>query len=182
MQESVVAVVSGAIDVAWRASFFHALRRLRHLRHLRSRPASRDCLSILVPRSACSTFFSAPASTTTTTTTAPAFTAITLNPASTVPIQRQRHRFTMAKSARASTRKRNNATLRTKVFGPAYDARTERLSNKLQELANAPKPDQEKKMHVDDDVDEDKKEADAHVPAVDEDQGKQVPAQPQTGV
>jgi len=84
----------------------------------------------------------------------------------------------MAKSARASTRKRNNATLRTKVFGPAYDARTERLSTKLQELANAPKPDQEKKM--DEDVDEDKKDADAHVPAVDEDQGKQVPAQPQT--
>ena len=44
MQESVVAVVSGAIDVGWRASFFHALRRLRRLRHLRSRPASRDCL------------------------------------------------------------------------------------------------------------------------------------------
>jgi len=33
---------------------------------------------------------------------------------------------------------------------------------------------------MDEDVDEDKKDADAHVPAVDEDQGKQVPAQPQT--
>ncbi|KAK5094900.1 hypothetical protein LTR70_003785 [Exophiala xenobiotica] len=72
----------------------------------------------------------------------------------------------MAKSARASTRKRNNASLRTKVFGPAYDAREERLSAKLQELANAPKPEQEKKM----DVDEDKKEADADVPAINEDQ------------
>ena len=56
----------------------------------------------------------------------------------------------MAKSARASTRKRNNANLRTKVFGPAFDARTERLSAKLQELANTPKPDEEKKMEVDD--------------------------------
>lgn len=56
----------------------------------------------------------------------------------------------MAKSARASTKKRNNAKLRTKVFGPAIDARTERLSAKLQELANTPKPDEEKKMDVDD--------------------------------
>lgn len=56
----------------------------------------------------------------------------------------------MAKSARASTVKRNNAKLRSKIFGPAIDARTERLSAKLQELANAPKPDEEKKMDVDD--------------------------------
>ena len=74
----------------------------------------------------------------------------------------------MAKSARASTRKRNNAKLRTKVFGPAIDARTERLSAKLQELANAPKPEEEKKMEVD----EDKKVADAGAPTIDEDQGR----------
>lgn len=50
----------------------------------------------------------------------------------------------MAKSARASTTKRNNANLRKKVFGPAHDARTERLSARLQELAAAPKPESEK--------------------------------------
>lgn len=55
----------------------------------------------------------------------------------------------MAKSARASVRKRNNANLRAKIFGPAHDARTERLSAKLQELASAPKPEQEKVMDVD---------------------------------
>jgi hypothetical protein len=55
----------------------------------------------------------------------------------------------MAKSARASTRKRNNANLRTKVFGPAHDARLERLSTKLQEIANAPKPETEKEMEID---------------------------------
>ncbi|KAK5945016.1 hypothetical protein PMZ80_002219 [Knufia obscura] len=71
----------------------------------------------------------------------------------------------MAKSARASTKKRNNVALRKKVFGPAIDARTERLSAKLQEIANAPKPESEKKM----DVDEDKEEK-ADVPAVTEDQ------------
>lgn len=54
----------------------------------------------------------------------------------------------MAKGARASTRQRNNAALRKKVFGPAFDARTERLSAKLQELASAPKPEQEKMMEV----------------------------------
>lgn len=55
----------------------------------------------------------------------------------------------MAKSQRASTRKRNNANLRTKVFGPAQDARLERLSAKLQEISNTPKPETEKKMEVD---------------------------------
>lgn len=54
----------------------------------------------------------------------------------------------MAKSARASNKKRNNAALRAKVFGPAHDARMERLSAKLQEIANAPKPDQDKEMEV----------------------------------
>lgn len=36
--------------------------------------------------------------------------------------------------------KRNKAKLRATVFGPAVDARTERLSAKLQELASQPKP------------------------------------------
>ncbi|KAF9892199.1 hypothetical protein FE257_002605 [Aspergillus nanangensis] len=47
----------------------------------------------------------------------------------------------MAKSVRASVSKRNKANLRAKVFGPAVDARTERLSAKLLELASQPKPD-----------------------------------------
>jgi hypothetical protein len=55
----------------------------------------------------------------------------------------------MAKGLRASTRKRNNAKLRATIFGPAYDARTERLSAKLQELASQPRPDQERLMEVD---------------------------------
>lgn len=55
----------------------------------------------------------------------------------------------MAKSARASSKKRNHANLRKKVFGPAHDARTERLSAKLQEIANTAKPDDEKPMEVD---------------------------------
>ncbi|KAL3469391.1 hypothetical protein BJX99DRAFT_265234 [Aspergillus californicus] len=46
----------------------------------------------------------------------------------------------MAKSVRASVSKRNKAKLRSTVFGPAVDARTERLSAKLQELASQPKP------------------------------------------
>lgn len=62
----------------------------------------------------------------------------------------------MAKSARSSQRKRNSANLRATVFGPAHDARTERLSAKLLELANAPKPEQEEKAAGD----EDKKEED----------------------
>ncbi|EAW08596.1 DUF2423 domain-containing protein [Aspergillus clavatus NRRL 1] len=44
----------------------------------------------------------------------------------------------MAKSVRASVTKRNRAKLRAAVFGPAVDARTERLSAKLQELASQP--------------------------------------------
>jgi Protein of unknown function (DUF2423) len=55
----------------------------------------------------------------------------------------------MAKGARASTRKRNNAALRAKVFGPAVDARTARLSAKLQELVSRPKPAEERAMEVD---------------------------------
>ncbi|RDW89322.1 hypothetical protein BP6252_01354 [Coleophoma cylindrospora] len=46
----------------------------------------------------------------------------------------------MAKGARASTIKSNNAKLKSKVFGPVENARTERLSAKLLELAQQPKP------------------------------------------
>jgi hypothetical protein len=56
----------------------------------------------------------------------------------------------MAKSARASSTKRNNAAMRAKLYGPASDSRTERLSAKLQELASKPRPDQERAMDVDD--------------------------------
>jgi Protein of unknown function (DUF2423) len=55
----------------------------------------------------------------------------------------------MAKGLRASSRKKNNAALRDRLFGPASDARTERLSAKLQELAAKPRPDQERAMEVD---------------------------------
>ncbi|KAL6245099.1 hypothetical protein RBB50_007874 [Rhinocladiella similis] len=55
----------------------------------------------------------------------------------------------MAKSARASVTKRNHRNLRAKVFGPAHDARLERLSAKLQELAAKPKVNEEKAMDVD---------------------------------
>ncbi|KAF4468654.1 family UPF0642 [Fusarium albosuccineum] len=46
----------------------------------------------------------------------------------------------MAKSSRSSTRKANNRRLVANVFGPAEDARAERLSAKLLELAKQPKP------------------------------------------
>ena len=46
----------------------------------------------------------------------------------------------MAKSARASSIKANNARLKKNVFGPVETARNERLSAKLLELAAAPKP------------------------------------------
>lgn len=45
----------------------------------------------------------------------------------------------MAKGLRASVRKENKAKLRATVFGPAEDARTARLSAKLQELVSRPK-------------------------------------------
>lgn len=45
----------------------------------------------------------------------------------------------MAKSARASTIKKNNSALKKRVFGPVEAARNERLSAKLLELAKAPK-------------------------------------------
>ncbi|KIW00712.1 uncharacterized protein PV09_07697 [Verruconis gallopava] len=46
----------------------------------------------------------------------------------------------MAKGLRASVNKRNKSKLRSRVFGPVEDARTERLSAKLLELAQQPKP------------------------------------------
>ncbi|KAH8821520.1 hypothetical protein F5884DRAFT_90358 [Xylogone sp. PMI_703] len=46
----------------------------------------------------------------------------------------------MAKSARASTKKTNNSKLKARVFGPVENARTERLSAKLLELASQSKP------------------------------------------
>ncbi|KAL4782744.1 hypothetical protein BJX76DRAFT_331821 [Aspergillus varians] len=55
----------------------------------------------------------------------------------------------MAKSVRASVQKRNKAKLRSTVFGPVVDARTERLSAKLQELASQPKPSDQEKSKTD---------------------------------
>lgn len=46
----------------------------------------------------------------------------------------------MAKGSRSSARKFNNSKLKAKVFGPVENARTERLSAKLLELASQPKP------------------------------------------
>ncbi|KAB8237857.1 DUF2423 domain-containing protein [Aspergillus alliaceus] len=54
----------------------------------------------------------------------------------------------MAKSVRASVQKRNKAKLRATVFGPVVDARTERLSAKLQELASQPKPEDQGKSDM----------------------------------
>jgi hypothetical protein len=45
----------------------------------------------------------------------------------------------MAKGARSSIRKSNNKKLKARVFGPVENARTERLSAKLLELASQPK-------------------------------------------
>ena len=46
----------------------------------------------------------------------------------------------MAKSLRASGKKANRARLRDRVFGPVELARQERLSLRLLELAQRPKP------------------------------------------
>ena len=46
----------------------------------------------------------------------------------------------MAKGARASTTKANNARLKSRVFGPVETERTARLSAKLLALASQPKP------------------------------------------
>ncbi|KAL1963198.1 hypothetical protein VTN77DRAFT_8631 [Rasamsonia byssochlamydoides] len=55
----------------------------------------------------------------------------------------------MAKSVRSSVRKRNSAKLRSTVFGPAADARTERLAAKLQQLASQPRPESTKNAGMD---------------------------------
>lgn len=46
----------------------------------------------------------------------------------------------MAKGSRSSVRKTNNQALKARVFGPVETARTERLSQKLLELAQQPRP------------------------------------------
>ncbi|MCJ1337074.1 hypothetical protein MMC09_002353 [Bachmanniomyces sp. S44760] len=46
----------------------------------------------------------------------------------------------MAKGLRSSTKKTNNVKLRSRVFGPVENARAERLSAKLLELASKPRP------------------------------------------
>lgn len=58
----------------------------------------------------------------------------------------------MAKSLRSSRNKTNNLKLRSKVFGPVEDARKERLSAKLLELASKPieKTEEDAKMIHDD--------------------------------
>ena len=54
----------------------------------------------------------------------------------------------MAKSSRASTTKVNNQRLKQKVFGPVEAARAERLSAKLMEIVNQPKPQRDVEMEV----------------------------------
>ncbi|KAI9741945.1 MAG: hypothetical protein M1834_000334 [Cirrosporium novae-zelandiae] len=54
----------------------------------------------------------------------------------------------MAKGLRSSVKKFNKSKLRSNIFGPVEDARTERLSAKLLELASLPKPGKENKMEV----------------------------------
>lgn len=46
----------------------------------------------------------------------------------------------MAKGLRSSRNKANNRNLKAKVFGPVENARKERLSAKLLELASKPRP------------------------------------------
>lgn len=52
----------------------------------------------------------------------------------------------MAKGLRSSRIKSNKRALAKKVFAPVEDARTERLSFKLQQLAAEPKPTKEAEM------------------------------------
>lgn len=56
----------------------------------------------------------------------------------------------MAKGLRSSVKKSNRAKLRTRVFAPVEDARTERLSKKLLELADKPlaKPTEDAEMET----------------------------------
>ncbi|OCK84813.1 hypothetical protein K432DRAFT_288135 [Lepidopterella palustris CBS 459.81] len=55
----------------------------------------------------------------------------------------------MAKSLRASTKKTNRSKLRARVFAPAENARTERLSAKLLKLASQPRPAKTAEMELD---------------------------------
>ncbi|KAF2203439.1 hypothetical protein GQ43DRAFT_461571 [Delitschia confertaspora ATCC 74209] len=57
----------------------------------------------------------------------------------------------MAKGLRASVKKSNRQKLRTKVFAPVNDARTQRLHEKLLELVQQPKPElvKDQSMEVD---------------------------------
>ena len=75
----------------------------------------------------------------------------------------------MAKSARSSNTKRNNRNLRAKVFGPAHDARTARLSAKLQELVAKPRPADDKAMDIDDSVEQGDKDLKSQTPNDSED-------------
>ncbi|KAK8171646.1 hypothetical protein BKA80DRAFT_260881 [Phyllosticta citrichinensis] len=59
----------------------------------------------------------------------------------------------MAKSSRSSIKKTNNQKLKKNVFGPVENARAQRLSEKLLELAQQPRPakdemDVEKDQHA----------------------------------
>ncbi|WYZ40364.1 hypothetical protein EsH8_IV_000705 [Colletotrichum jinshuiense] len=55
----------------------------------------------------------------------------------------------MAKSSRSSVNKKNNQRLKKNVFGPVEQERVERLSAKLLELANQPKPEKEADVNMD---------------------------------
>jgi len=46
----------------------------------------------------------------------------------------------MAKGLRATTKKNNRVKIRARVYAPVDEARTERLSQKLLELASQPRP------------------------------------------
>nr|XP_036584864.1 uncharacterized protein CTRU02_05346 [Colletotrichum truncatum]KAF6794514.1 hypothetical protein CTRU02_05346 [Colletotrichum truncatum] len=61
----------------------------------------------------------------------------------------------MAKSSRSSVKKNNNQRLKKNVFGPAEEARAERLSAKLLELAKQPKPEKEADVNMDADEQDD---------------------------
>ncbi|KAL0931628.1 uncharacterized protein CTRU02_212582 [Colletotrichum truncatum] len=63
----------------------------------------------------------------------------------------------MAKSSRSSVKKNNNQRLKKNVFGPAEEARAERLSAKLLELAKQPKPEKEADVNMDADEQDDGK-------------------------
>ncbi|KAM0428240.1 hypothetical protein ACHAPT_007141 [Fusarium lateritium] len=68
----------------------------------------------------------------------------------------------MAKSSRSSTRKANNRRLVANVFGPAEAARAERLSAKLLELAQQPKPESsDVNMNIEEDNEDSNEKEDA---------------------